>query len=80
MQAKGIAARAAHWSATHRKKAILIWVAFVVVALFAGSAVGQREMTDTEAMTASRGPPRRQSPITADPTTPASRSWSRARS
>ena len=47
---KGIAARAAHWSATHRKKAILIWVAFVVVALFAGSAVGQREMTDTEAM------------------------------
>ena len=29
---KGIAARAGHWSATHRKKAIGIWVAFVVVA------------------------------------------------
>ena len=28
---KGIAARAGHWSATHRKKAIGLWLAFVVV-------------------------------------------------
>jgi uncharacterized membrane protein YdfJ with MMPL/SSD domain len=50
MKRKGIAARAAHWSATHRRKAVLIWVAFVVIALVAGSAVGQREMTDTESL------------------------------
>jgi uncharacterized membrane protein YdfJ with MMPL/SSD domain len=47
---KGIAARAAHWSATHRRKAILAWVAFVVVALFAGSAIGQREISDVESL------------------------------
>jgi uncharacterized membrane protein YdfJ with MMPL/SSD domain len=50
MKRKGIAARAAHWSATHRRKAILVWVAFVVVALFAGSAIGQRELSDTETL------------------------------
>jgi RND superfamily putative drug exporter len=45
---KGIAARAGHWSATNRKKAIGIWIAFVVVALVGGSAVGQRQLTDAE--------------------------------
>jgi uncharacterized membrane protein YdfJ with MMPL/SSD domain len=45
---KGIAARAGHWSATHRKKAIGLWIAFVVVALVGGSAVGQRQLTDAE--------------------------------
>ncbi len=50
MQRKGIAARAAHWSATHRKKAILIWIGFVVAALFAGSAVGQRQLTGAETL------------------------------
>jgi uncharacterized membrane protein YdfJ with MMPL/SSD domain len=45
---KGIAARAGHWSATHRKKAIGIWIAFVVVALVGGGAVGQRSLTDAE--------------------------------
>src|ERR1700710_2684584 len=42
---KNIAARAARWSATHRKLAIFGWLAFVVVALFAGSAVGTKELT-----------------------------------
>jgi uncharacterized membrane protein YdfJ with MMPL/SSD domain len=45
---KGVAARAGHWSATHRKKAIGLWIAFVVVALVGGSAVGQRQLTDAE--------------------------------
>ena len=33
-------ARAAHWSATHRKTAVLGWLAFVVVAFMIGGAVG----------------------------------------
>jgi uncharacterized membrane protein YdfJ with MMPL/SSD domain len=45
---KGIAARAGHWSATNRKKAIGIWIAFVVVALIGGGAIGQRSLTDAE--------------------------------
>jgi uncharacterized membrane protein YdfJ with MMPL/SSD domain len=45
---KGIAARAGHWSATHRKKAIGIWVAFFAVALIGGGSVGQRTLTDAE--------------------------------
>jgi uncharacterized membrane protein YdfJ with MMPL/SSD domain len=47
-QIKGIAARAGHWSATNRKKAIGLWVAFVVLSLFVGGAVGQRSLTDAE--------------------------------
>jgi uncharacterized membrane protein YdfJ with MMPL/SSD domain len=45
---KGIAARAGHWSATHRKQAIGLWIAFVIVALVGGGAVGQRTLTDAE--------------------------------
>ena len=33
-------ARAAHWSATHRKTAVLGWLAFVVVAFMIGGAAG----------------------------------------
>ena len=40
----GLAARAAHWSAEHRKLAIWGWIAFVVVAVFVGNAVGQKEI------------------------------------
>jgi uncharacterized membrane protein YdfJ with MMPL/SSD domain len=47
-QIKGIAARAGHWSATNRKKAVGLWIAFVVVALIGGGAVGQRSLTDAE--------------------------------
>jgi uncharacterized membrane protein YdfJ with MMPL/SSD domain len=47
-QIKGIAARAGHWSATNRKKAIGLWLAFVVIALVGGGAVGQRGLTDAE--------------------------------
>src|SRR5262249_13565843 len=45
---KGVAARAGHWSATHRKRAIGLWLAFVIVAVIGGGAVGQRSLTDAE--------------------------------
>ncbi len=40
----GLAARAAHWSAEHRKLAIWGWIFFVIVAVFVGNAVGQKEI------------------------------------
>ncbi len=45
---KGIAARAGRWSAAHRKLTIAGWLAFVVLAVFAGSAVGQKTLTDAD--------------------------------
>ena len=43
MQRKeGIALRAGRWSAKHRKTAIFGWLAFVVIALFAGSTIGMQ--------------------------------------
>ncbi len=50
-----IAARAARWSATHRKLAIFGWLAFVVLSVFVGGAVGQRELTDAEAVSGESG-------------------------
>ncbi len=44
----GLTARIGAWSAEHRKAAILGWIAFVVVALFAGSNIGTRELTNAE--------------------------------
>jgi uncharacterized membrane protein YdfJ with MMPL/SSD domain len=41
---RGLAARAAHWSATHRKRAILSWLAFVVIAVMVGQVVGQNQL------------------------------------
>ncbi len=38
---RNLAARAAHWSAGHRKTAIFGWLAFVVVAAMLGNAVGK---------------------------------------
>ncbi len=56
MQPKqNIAARAARWSATHRKLAVFGWLAFVVLALFAGNAIGTRELTDAEAVSGESG-------------------------
>ena len=45
----GIAARAGRWSARHKKTAILGWLAFVIVALLAGSMAGTKEPTDADA-------------------------------
>ena len=39
---RNLAARAAHWSATHRKTAIFGWLAFVVVAVLVGQMVSQK--------------------------------------
>jgi RND superfamily putative drug exporter len=50
MQPKqNIAARAARWSAAHRKIAIFGWIAFVVVSVVVGGAVGTRTLTTAEA-------------------------------
>jgi len=41
---RNLAARAGRWSAQHRKQAILGWIAFVVIATFAGGAIGQQQL------------------------------------
>jgi uncharacterized membrane protein YdfJ with MMPL/SSD domain len=56
MQPKmNIAARAARWSATHRKLAIFGWLAFVVVALVIGGSTGTKQLTAAEAMSGESG-------------------------
>ena len=40
---RNIAARAGRWSAQNRKKAIFGWLALVLIAVFAGQAVGTNE-------------------------------------
>jgi uncharacterized membrane protein YdfJ with MMPL/SSD domain len=50
MHAKqNIAARAARWSAAHRKLAIFGWIAFVVASVVLGGAVGTKTLTAAEA-------------------------------
>src|SRR5262249_41459257 len=44
---KNLAARAGHWSATHRKTAILGWILFVVLATVLGGKVGQNQLKDS---------------------------------
>ena len=41
MENPSFARRVAHWSATHRKAAIWGWVAFVVLSVAIGTAVGK---------------------------------------
>ncbi|MGB3099702.1 MAG: MMPL family transporter, partial [Solirubrobacterales bacterium] len=48
-QKQGLAARAGRWSAGHRLAAISGWIAFVVLATFAGGAIGTQTQTDAEA-------------------------------
>jgi uncharacterized membrane protein YdfJ with MMPL/SSD domain len=45
-RSEGLAARAARWSARHRKRAILMWLAFVIVSVAAGSALGTRHIAN----------------------------------
>jgi uncharacterized membrane protein YdfJ with MMPL/SSD domain len=47
-QHDNIAARAGRWSARHRKKAILGWLAFVIASLAIGGAVGVDTLTSEE--------------------------------
>jgi uncharacterized membrane protein YdfJ with MMPL/SSD domain len=48
MQSRSFAARAGRWSAQHRKKAILGWFAFVVLATVLGGMVGTRTLADED--------------------------------
>ena len=48
MQSTNLASRAARWSAGHRKTAIFGWLAFVVIAMFLASAVGQKTIADED--------------------------------
>jgi uncharacterized membrane protein YdfJ with MMPL/SSD domain len=43
-----LAARAGHWSATHRKTAILGWLAFVIAAVMIGGGVGTKNIKDQD--------------------------------
>ncbi len=44
MQSHNFAARAGRWSARHRRKAIIGWLAFVVVSVLVGGALGMKEI------------------------------------
>src|SRR5829696_5893677 len=48
MQSQSFAARAGRWSAQHRKKAILGWFAFVILATVLGGMVGQKKLSDED--------------------------------
>src|SRR3712207_483219 len=48
---RNLAARAGHWSATHRRTAIFGWLAFVLAALFVGGAVGTKNIATQDAGT-----------------------------
>ena len=48
MQKQNLAARAGRWSAQHRKRAILGWILFVVLATVAGGAIGQNLLADED--------------------------------
>jgi RND superfamily putative drug exporter len=50
-QSRNFAARAGRWSAAHWKTATLAWIAFVVVAIVGGSAVGSVMLSDSEQAT-----------------------------
>ncbi len=45
---RNLAATAGRWSAQHRRKAILGWLAFVLIAYLVGSAIGERALTNAQ--------------------------------
>src|SRR6476469_7122310 len=47
-ESRNLAARAGRWSAQHRKLAIWGWLAFVFIALLAGSAAGTRTQENAQ--------------------------------
>ena len=48
MRPSNLAARAGHWSAQHRRLAILTWIAFVVAATVGGGMIGTNSLSDSE--------------------------------
>ncbi len=55
MGRKGIAVRAGRWSAQHRKRAILLWIVFVIASVAVGSAVGTKQIGNNQDGTGSSG-------------------------
>ena len=54
-RSRNLAARAAHWSAEHRKTAIFGWLAFVVIAVVLGQAVGQNKIQGADQFSGEAG-------------------------
>jgi anti-anti-sigma factor len=48
MQQRNLAARAGRWSAKHRGKAVLGWLAFVVISVMIGGALGMKEIASED--------------------------------
>jgi RND superfamily putative drug exporter len=48
MQQRNLAGRAGRWSARHRRKAILGWLAFVVISVLLGGALGMKEIASED--------------------------------
>ena len=48
MQPRNLAARAGRWSARHRKKAVFGWLAFVLVSVVLGGALGMKEIASED--------------------------------
>ena len=64
MQKQSFAARAGRWSAQHRRKAVLGWLAFVILAVFIGGQVGTKNIpSDQEGLS---GDSKRAQEITKD--------------
>jgi uncharacterized membrane protein YdfJ with MMPL/SSD domain len=54
-KSRNLAARAAHWSAEHRKTAIFGWLGFVVVAVLLGNAVGKNTIQGADQFSGEAG-------------------------
>jgi len=52
---RNLAARAGRWSAKHRKTAIWGWIVFVVLAVFAGGAIGTKTISDEDGQVGEAG-------------------------
>jgi len=52
---RGLASRAAHWSANHRKTAIFGWLGFVLIAFAIGQAAGQKTIFGADNFTGEAG-------------------------
>jgi uncharacterized membrane protein YdfJ with MMPL/SSD domain len=52
---RGLASRAAHWSASHRKTAIFGWLGFVLIAFAIGQAAGQKTIFGADNFTGEAG-------------------------
>src|SRR4051794_17849703 len=53
--AGNVAARMAHWSSQHRKRAIFGWLAFVLIAFAAGNAIGATQISDADQFSGESG-------------------------